>query len=325
MPRGDPSRRGARALRVTIAIVAAASATILACATAWRPAPQSYHRTTAALEDAETVGFEDCLDCHEDVRGHAPSPKYHEDCEACHGPGSVHADSEEPADIRFPASADCLACHEKGSGTHLAWATGEHERAGLICSDCHDPHQREPNLLRTGGEIRFGYLDATSSLCAECHTDVASRLNFPSHHPVREGMLSCTDCHESHGDTRTALGDRVSLCAKCHQDYAGPWIFEHAPAAEDCTTCHNPHGSAAQNLLDTSMPMLCLSCHSTADPWHFEATGEPGLQAISTDDPRPPGERCQLITMFGAGAFYTRCTDCHGAIHGSYQDRHLRR
>jgi predicted CXXCH cytochrome family protein len=99
-------------------------------------------------------------------------------------------------------------------------------------------------------------------------------------------------------------------------------IFEHAPTR----TAHvpQPHGSA-QNLLDTSMPMLCLSCHSTADTWHFEATGEPGLQPISSDDPRPPGERCQLITMFGAGAFYTRCTDCHGAIHGSYQDPHLRR
>jgi DmsE family decaheme c-type cytochrome len=325
MPRGDPSRRSARSLAAALAIIAAASAAIAACATAWRPEPQFYHRTTADLAEAEVLGFEDCLDCHEEVAGRAPIPTYHEDCEACHGFGSVHADTEEPEDIRFPASADCLACHEKGRDTHLAWATGEHERAGLICSDCHDPHQREPNLLRIGGEIRFGYLDPNSTLCVQCHTDVASRLNFPSHHPVREGMLSCTDCHASHGDTRTALGDRVSLCAKCHQDYVGPWIFEHAPAAEDCTMCHNPHGSAAPNLLDTSMPALCLSCHSTADPWHFRATGEPGLQTISTDNPRPPGQRDEMITMLGAGAFYTRCTDCHGAIHGSYQDRHLRR
>ena len=323
MPRGDRTQRRVTPLRVALAVAAAAA--IAACATAWRPEPRSYHRTTVDLEDAEILGFEDCLDCHEEVRGRAPIPAYHEDCEGCHGFGSVHADSEEPEDIRFPASADCLACHEEGRDTHLDWATGEHERAGLICSDCHDPHQREPNLLRIGGEIRFGHLDPNSTLCVQCHTDVASRLNFPSHHPVREGMLSCTDCHAPHGDRRTALGDRVSLCAECHQDYVGPWIFEHAPAAEDCTMCHNPHGSAAPNLLDTAMPTLCLSCHSTADPWHFEATGELGLQTISTDNPRPPGQRCQLVTMFSAGAFYARCTDCHGAIHGSYQDRHLRR
>jgi len=322
MPRGDSSQRSARSLTARITIIAAAAAAIAACATAWRPEPQRYHRTTADVADAEVLGFEDCADCHEEVRGHAPIPTYHEDCEACHGPGSIHAETEEPGDIRFPASADCLTCHEKGRESHLAWATGEHQRAGLICSDCHDPHQREPNLLRLAGEIRFGDLDPNSTLCVQCHQDVASRLNFPSHHPVREGMLSCTDCHESHGDTRTSLGDRVSLCAGCHQDYVGPWIFEHAPAAEDCTMCHNPHGAASDNLLDTSGPMLCLSCHSTADPWHFKATGEPGLEIISNDYPT---QASQVITMLGAGAYYTRCTDCHGAIHGSYQDRHLRR
>jgi DmsE family decaheme c-type cytochrome len=325
--RDDPGQSRIRSRTASIAI-AAASAAIMACVSAWHPEPQSYHRTTADLVDAEPWGAEDCVDCHEEVYGHAPIATYHEDCEACHGLGSLHAESEEPQDIRFPASADCLACHEKGRDTHLDWATGGHERAGLICSDCHNPHEREPNLVRRAGDITFGYLDPNSSLCVQCHLDVASRLTFPSHHPVREGMLSCTDCHEPHGDTRTALGDRVSLCAECHQDYAGPWIFEHAPAAEDCTMCHNPHGTASYNLLDTSMPALCISCHSTADPWHFRATGEPGLRTISTDFPEPPLDPTvpsEVITTLGAGAFYTRCTDCHGAIHGSYQDRHLRR
>lgn len=327
MLRDDPDRSRIPWWRGLIAI-AAASLAALACATAWRFEPQSYHRTTADLTGAEPWGAEDCVDCHESIGGYAPIPTYHEDCEACHGLGSLHADSEELEDIRFPASADCLTCHEKGRDTHLAWATGGHEQAGLICSDCHSLHQREPNLIRNAGTVTFGYLDPNSTLCVQCHLDVASRLNFPSHHPVREGMLSCTDCHAAHGDTRTALGDRVSLCAGCHQDYAGPWIFEHAPVAEDCTMCHNPHGAPAQNLLDTTLPALCISCHSTADPWHFRATGEPGLQAISGDfptAPRDPSVPSQVITQLGAGAFYTRCTDCHGAIHGSYQDLHLRR
>ena len=166
----------------------------------------------------------------------------------------------------------------------------------MLCSDCHNPHNREPGHLRRGRPLEFGYLDSASTLCVQCHMDVASRLNFPSHHPVREGMLSCTDCHAPHGDRRTTLGMSPQRCGGCHQDHEGPWIFEHPPVVEDCMICHNPHGSASRNLLDTSEPALCLSCHSV-----------PSFHAL------------------GAGSiFYTRCTDCHGAIHGSYQDPILR-
>lgn len=288
---GDPLRT-AGARKTPIALAAAVAA-ITACVTVWSPPePKSYHRT-AEIADAEEVGFDECITCHEDVGGHAPIPTYHAECESCHGLGSVHADSEEPVDIRFPSSADCLGCHESGRTTHLAWATGEHERAGLICSDCHNVHNREPLHVRQVQRVAFRRSDPNSALCVQCHQDVASRLSFPSHHPVREGMLSCTDCHAPHGDRRSALGDRTRLCAGCHQDHAGPWIFEHAPVAEDCTTCHNPHGSASYDLLDTSQPALCLSCHTVASFGGF-------LHA--------PG-----------ATFYTRCTDCHGAIHGSYE------
>jgi predicted CXXCH cytochrome family protein len=111
------------------------------------------------------------------------------------------------------------------------------------------------------------------------------------------------------------------LCSNCHQDYVGPWIYEHAPAAEDCTMCHDPHGAASFNLLDTSQPALCLACHTSPDDMHFLQTGEPGLTVIQSDFPTGSS----AITSRAAGAFYTRCTDCHMAIHGSYGDPHLRR
>jgi predicted CXXCH cytochrome family protein len=79
----------------------------------------------------------------------------------------------------------------------------------------------------------------------------------------------------------------------------GPWIFEHAPVAEDCMMCHNPHGSASYDLLDTSQPALCLSCHTVASFHGPGAGANPGA------------------------LFYTRCTDCHGAIHGSYESAPL--
>ena len=68
---------------------------VLACIN-WAP-PARYYQRTADVEDAgEPVGAEECLACHDDVEGHAPATSYHDDCEACHGPGERHWESEEP-------------------------------------------------------------------------------------------------------------------------------------------------------------------------------------------------------------------------------------
>ena len=92
-----------------------------ACVTKWTPPePRAYHRTTAVAEvaEAELVGAEECEVCHDEVKGLPPAPDYHAECEGCHGAGELHADSEELDEIRFPANADCLECHETGRSTH---------------------------------------------------------------------------------------------------------------------------------------------------------------------------------------------------------------
>jgi DmsE family decaheme c-type cytochrome len=270
----------------------------MACVSTWPAvAPRPYHRT-AAIEGGEAVGAEECTVCHEDVGGHAPAPDYHGDCESCHGLGSLHADSEELADIRFPADADCLACHDSRR-SHLAWTGADHERSGVSCSDCHASHNREPKHVRrvAAGQAPVRHADATTQLCVSCHADVASRLELPSHHPILEGMLGCTDCHQPHESRAARLGPPTEQCTSCHQDHAGPWIYEHPPVAEDCGYCHSPHGAVAEALLETSQPGACISCHT--------------------------------LPLLGAGhdpsAFVSRCSDCHSAIHGSYSDPHLER
>jgi DmsE family decaheme c-type cytochrome len=272
-----------------------------ACVTTLSTGPLPGWPRTAPVEGAtELVGGEECETCHEDVHGNAPAPEHHADCEACHGPGELHIDSEEVADIRFPSNADCASCHDVGHDTLIGWSTSEHRRSGVLCSDCHDPHDRQPFGLRATGAVTHATLRTagdTTRLCASCHPDVAASFELPSHHPLGEGMVQCTDCHQPHGSRQFALASATRQCTTCHQDYAGPWIYEHAPVTEDCTQCHAPHGTSSRALLETNEPGVCIGCHSVAE-------------SGAVHDPM---------------AFTTRCSDCHSAVHGSYGDEHLRR
>jgi predicted CXXCH cytochrome family protein len=317
-------------IRWGVAIAGVACAAALACALAWHPvAPQRIK----PVKGAERIGAAECHDCHEKVEDHPKIAAYHADCEACHGGGSLHAESQEPEDIRFPSTGDCLACHESGRDTHLEWGTGEHARAGLLCTDCHsghattDHHLREPrgNALtpRSAAPGGLSHARLESRVCVDCHDDVAARFVYPSHHPVREGMLDCTSCHDPHEDSRVHVGDANQRCTTCHQDYAGPWVYEHEPVVEDCTECHDPHGAPADALLSTPQPVVCLTCHSLADLWHHNTsgTGIPGNTGATTDFPAPGSGAA--IKPLEARTFLRDCTNCHGAVHGSYTDETL--
>lgn len=309
------------------ALVVFGATVLVACVSLqWQPIGS---RRVAAIEGAEPIGSEECLVCHEDVKGHEKIQQYHRDCEACHGGGSLHADSEEAAEIRYPDSADCLVCHAAGRDTHLQWGAGQHSMAGVICSDCHDPHNIRRENLREFPQPAFRDMDSTSQLCIECHRDVGTRFHYPTHHPVAEGAMGCISCHNPHEDARVAHGDRNQRCAGCHQDIMGPWIYEHPPAVEDCTICHNPHGAVTTDLLETVQPVICLQCHTLNDEFHQRSrgTGIPTNATIDQDFPTDPDQLYKPIQpgdVDQAGTFLRRCTDCHGAVHGSYTDEHLR-
>ncbi len=259
---------------------------------------------------AAATGAEQCVSCHEVEADRHAVKSYHGECTSCHVNAIEHATNEEAResgadDIKsvqatLPATGDCMSCHVSGS-KHMNFAFSEHDKAGIQCRDCHGNHSPKVQTLNAG-MVRAG---KEVALCATCHQDVLFSFNLRSHHPVKEGGLTCSSCHDPHGSKLTTLAAKTTQCTQCHQNVRGPHAFEHVPAAEDCTTCHKPHGSPNRKMLAMVEPMLCLQCHSVAGNRHGQAGGNVNEQRIS-----PTALR--------------NCSSCHNAPHGSSIDQHLR-
>lgn len=228
-------------------------------------------------------------------------------CESCHGAGSLaveHAAEQKSCDEstflqlkEFPAQAQsliCLKCHSVASTPNLQfWNASTHAGSDVSCFDCHKLHE--------GPQQKVDRKDM-DELCYACHQDIRSEFAQFSHHPVPEGKMVCTDCHNPHGSANDHLLKGTTIketCTRCHMEYQGPYVYEHADVTEDCSNCHRPHGSPNDPLLNTAQPFLCLQCHA----------GHQSNVVPATTDPQGNGSF--------KGAFYTRCTDCHSQIHGT--------
>lgn len=270
----------------------------------------------AAPADKTPVG-EQCVSCHEpEVESHG-NHAYHSDCTSCHVSAIDHAKAEEaketaprasrPQSIHpgLPRSEQCLACH-KNDSKRMNFTFSDHNKAGVQCMDCHGNHSPKVKSL-TAGMTKAG---KEAALCATCHKDVMTKFNMRSHHPLKEGGVTCVNCHDQHGGKQTTLAGKTTQCTQCHQNVRGPHAFDHAPVVEDCTTCHNSHGTPNRKLLALPEPALCLQCHSVAGNRH-------GQPLDATTNATGNG------LVISATAL-RNCSSCHNAIHGSSIDQHLR-
>lgn len=289
---------------------------------------------------ATAVGADTCANCHEDLAKQFARSTHgslaafeqraeHAQCEACHGAGSAHADSGDASLIRSfkdsspEANQTCLACHRQDHA--MEWAGSAHASSGVGCTSCHAIHQSRQvaSKLTTAQGLAVSHSTAPASrgslakpqpeLCFDCHKEQRAMFMQSSHHPVREGRMTCSSCHDAHGANLGTLktSERPNdLCLSCHAAKAGPFVFEHAPVQESCLTCHNPHGTVANNLLKQGEPFLCLQCHEM----HFHSA------RISPTVPTTIGtlssSNANGATGF-MGAFNTKCTNCHNKVHGS--------
>ena len=255
------------------------------------------------VPDATYVGSEECAVCHEDVFEYYRRTVHFKirsfevagqgrGCEGCHGPGSAHVMERGDVEkiISFSkltsaqSSAICLKCHTNEPLIH--WSSNLHALSNIGCNECHKSHKITAKKMVYKGD---------PDLCYDCHQQMRARVEFPSHHPIREGKMKCTECHNTHGEELNGLRalNVNALCYECHTDKQGPFVYEHPPVEEDCALCHDAHGTIANNLLKQSEPFLCLRCHRG-----HRGVGVAGIHPTSS-------------------TLLTSCTQCHSQIHGS--------
>lgn len=225
-------------------------------------------------------------------------------CEACHGPGGAHfkAMGMKPAGIvvfgpHSPTpvakqNAMCLTCHRATVGH--AWLASAHAANGVSCADCHHIHG-------ASDPVRAQMTQA--SVCAKCHASVVAQFRKPYHHPVPDGTMSCSSCHDPHGSLGPDMLVKSTVnqtCTSCHAQMRGPFLWEHQPVSDDCLDCHSPHGSVVPALLTEQPPILCQQCH--------DAAGHP---SVPYGPEGLPGGMPNPYLLIGG------CVNCHSRIHGS--------
>ncbi len=204
------------------------------------------------------------------------------DCEACHGPGSLHVTSPEQAPLllardaearwlfvddtgiarRTPALASrqeletCAQCHSRRSQFSDDFAPGDAFLDGFR------PSLLEENLYHADGQIQdevyvYGSflqsrMHAAGVSCSDCHDPHSTRLRF-------DGNALCGQCHlastydvtEHHHHERNTSG---SLCVDCHMPAKTYMVVD--PRRDH--SFRVPRPDLSSNL---STPNACNGCH----------------------------------------------------------------
>lgn len=262
-----------------------------------------------------------CTSCHDEsegkpilsiaqtkhgVKGDVRTPT----CQACHGESTPHVKGKSldgskgrPApDVvylkgSYKASSaqvkndSCQTCHQHDDKrTH--WGGSKHETADVACSSCHVTHAPKDRVMAK---------QTQAEVCYTCHKEQRAQGRHVSIHPVDAGKIACSDCHAPHGATsdKSLVKNTINeTCFTCHADKRGPFLWEHQPATEDCTSCHVAHGSNIAPLLKSRAPFLCQECH---DGPHNSRT--------------PYGSSAsEGKNIMSAGR---SCLNCHTMVHGS--------
>ena len=266
-----------------------------------------------------------CNKCHEEsndsIKSTAHGAKNDADgkaCQSCHGDAKEHVATRGKKPVvndkqakGLPAaekSGACLSCHA-GNRQLSFWEAGKHNTNDVSCGSCHNIHGKLKNPQPQPYPTTSRSIEADT--CGTCHQQVRAATLKPSHHPILEGKVKCSDCHNPHGALTPVMVKHETVnqqCFSCHSDKRGPFVFGHPPVEENCLSCHTPHGSSHNKLLNEKTPNLCQDCHTSGSHPNATYGAQTGWLVPSTGAPNT-GVSTRLIGR--------SCLNCHNAIHGT--------
>jgi len=173
-------------------------------------------------------------------------------CEACHGPGSLHA--ENPRGVRLVIERDseqCGECHVRDAPEAVNASGGfikHHEQyeelfqskhVALTCVTCHDPHVGVVQL-------RKAEEPTTRTQCENCHFKKAKYQDSEIHPLIAE----CIDCHMPR-ITKSAVGNAEQFTGDIRTHMMGIDADQIGQFTED----------GSQALSELGLDFACRNCH----------------------------------------------------------------
>lgn len=224
----------------------------------WNPIKGTY-ANDKALRDWTVK----CAGCH--TTGYDPNTRTWNElnigCEACHGPGSDHALSENPSDIIIDRSSEgCGHCHIRAESVAMGGFTNKQFNFP-IGYELGNPASLQfiPEALNIAASF---FPDGTANRHREQYLD----MNYPGRTPTKHYQqgVSCTKCHNPH-----SAGILSTYPTGLPAGKYGVKIYDNVN-----NTTNHVAWSSGDNLWhpDThaaiSKQDLCKACHTTVSDHH---------------------------------------------------------
>ena len=253
-------------------------------------------------------------------------------CSICHSPH----ESDYPKLLMATGNDVCFSCHSDKAD---AFQGKKHMHSPVKegCTLCHSPHS---------GPFQYSLsADSKRDLCFACHGDIQEHVGeVKVKHRGLDTDKKCLACHDPHvaDYANQLIMQPADLCLSCHdREYRDDGKVRvanmkailqqnkdhHGPIRQnDCSACHNPHGSANFRMLLEYFPelfyapyrasnyRLCFMCHEqTIAEEKFTTT----LTGFRNDD-----QNLHYVHVNKAVKGRT-CRACHDA-HATNNPKHIR-
>lgn len=168
------------------------------------------------------------------------------DCEACHGPGSLHADDPANWPMKLASEPEAEWVFEPGSSIAKRVPERTQHEQVETCAQCHSRRSQLVDRFEPGTPLMHGFRpelleEGLYYADGQILDEVFVYGSFVQSKMFAAGV-TCTDCHEPHSNRLRADGNAV--CAQCHlaSTYETPEHHRHeagGPGAQ-CVDCHMP-------------------------------------------------------------------------------------